>query len=134
MAGGKLIEISFEGGGKFIATLLTKEAPKTCEAILKKLPIEETVYQAMTAGQELYFKGGFGVGFPIENAVKPKAGDVGYAVDQEWQNILIYYGDFITFPKYFTIFARITDNLEELLAVGRRVWTQGIEKVCVKEI
>ena len=134
MATEKRIEISFERGGKFIATLLPKEAPKTCEAILKKLPIEETVYQAMTAGQELYLKGGLGVGFPIENAVKPKAGDVGYAVDQEWQNILIYYGDFITFPKYFTIFARITDNLEELLAVGRRVWTQGIEKVCVKEI
>ena len=69
-----------------------------------------------------------------KNAVKPKAGDIGYAVDQEWQNVLIYYGDFITFPKYFNIFARVTENMEELLAVGRRVWTQGIEKVFIKEI
>jgi len=134
MAAEKRIEISFERGGKFIATLLTKEAPKTCDAILKKLPIEETVYHATTAGQELFFKGGLGVGFQIENAVKPKAGDIGYAVDQEWQNVLIYYGDFITFPKYFNIFARVTENMEELLAVGRRVWTQGIEKVFIKEI
>lgn len=134
MAGEKMIEISFERGGKFVAKLLTNEAPKTCEAILKKLPIEETAYHATTAGQELFFKGGLGIGFPVENAIKPKAGDIGYAVDQEWQNILIYYGDFITFPKYFNIFARVTENLDELLTVGRRVWLKGVEKVYVKEI
>ncbi len=85
MAGEKMIEITFERGGKFVAKCLTNEAPKTCEAILKKLPFEETVYHATTAGQELFFKGGLGIGFPIENAIKPKAGDIGYAVDQEWQ-------------------------------------------------
>jgi len=134
MGSEKMIEISFERGGRFVAKLLTNEAPKTCEAILKKLPIEETVCHATTSGQELFFKGGLGVGFPIENAVKPKAGDVGYAVDQEWQNVLIYYGDFISFPKYFNIFALVTENLDELMAVGKRVWSKGFEKVYVKEI
>ena len=130
----KRIEISFERGGKFVVTLLTDKAPKTCEAVLKKLPIEETIYQATTAGQELFFKGGLGAGFPIENAIKPAAGYVGYAADQEWQNLLIYYGDFIVFPKYFTIFGKVTENLPELLEVGRRVWLKGVEKVTVKAI
>ena len=129
MADRKVIEITFERGGKFLANILMSEAPKTCRAILEKLPIEETVAHATTAGQELFFKGGLGPAFPVENAVRPNAGDIGYAADQEWQNILVYYGDFICFPKYFNIFARISENLDELMEVGKRVWSKGFEKV-----
>lgn len=134
MVGEKMIEFSFERGGKFVAKMLPNKAPRTCEAILEKLPIEQTICHATTAGQELFFKGGFGAGFPVENLIKPKVGDIGYAADQEWQNILVYYGDFLCFPKYFNIFARISENLDELMEVGKRVWSKGFEKVYVKEL
>jgi hypothetical protein len=117
-----------------VAELLTDKAPKVCEAFLKKLPIGgQELCHAMTAGQELYFKGSLGP-VPEENAVKPRAGDIAYAEAPCYENVLIYYGDAIFFPKYFTIFARITENLDELMAVGKRVWSKGIEKVYVKEL
>jgi hypothetical protein len=66
--------------------------------------------------------------------VKPRAGDIAYTEIPEWENAMIYYGDFIVYPKYFTIFGHISENLDELMAAGKRVWSKGFEKLFVKAL
>jgi hypothetical protein len=128
----KKFEIEFSKGGKFTAMLLMEEAPKTCEAFLKKLPMEVKFRQARLAGEEFYFK--VDMNLELENQISPKWGDIAFNADPKWKAVCTYYGNSIRQSGLpFNLFARIiSGNLEELKKVGERVWLQGEETAQVK--
>ena len=129
----KKFEIEFEKGGKFVAVLLTHEAPKTCEVFLNVLPLEARVRQARFAGEEFFFQAEM-TGEP-ENQVPPKWGDIAFNPDVKWKAVCIYYGDNFRVKTPFNLFARIvSDNLDELKKVGERIWIEGEEMARVRLI
>jgi len=75
----KKIEIEFSKGGKFTAILLMNEAPKTCEAFLKALPMEVRFRQARFSGEEFFFK--TNIPCEPENQIPPKWGDISFNPD-----------------------------------------------------
>ena len=128
----KTFEIEFSKGGKFIAHLLMKEAPKTCEAFLGKMPVEVKFRQARFAGEEFYFQ--IDMNAELENQIAPKWGDIAFNADPKWKAVCIYYGNTIRQGgPPFNLFARIVPgDLENLKRVGERVWLQGEETAQVK--
>jgi hypothetical protein len=129
----KKCEIEFKKGGRFSVVLLFDEAPKTCEAFLKALPLEARFRQARFAGEEFYFQTEMS-GEP-ENQVPPKWGDIAFNPDVKWKAVCIYYGDNFRVKTPFNLFARIiSDNLDELKKVGERVWVEGEETAYVRVV
>lgn len=127
----KRFEIEFAKGGIFTAVLLPEEAPKTCEAFLKALPLDARFRQARYAGEEFYFQPGMSC--DPENQRMPKWGDIAFNPDPKWRAVCIYYGDHLRTGTPFNLFARIiSNNLEELRKVGERVWVQGEEAAHAK--
>ena len=128
----KKVEIEFSKGGKFTATLLMKEAPKTCEAFLQALPMEVRFRQARFAGEEFFFQANMNV--ELENQIAPAWGDISFNADPKWKAVCVYYGNNVkkTGAPY-NLFARVVSgNLEELKKVGERVWIQGEEVAHIK--
>jgi hypothetical protein len=129
----KKFEIEFEKGGKFVAVLLTNEAPKTCEMFLKALPLEARVRQARFAGEEFFFQTEM-IGNP-ENQVPPEWGEIAFNPDIHWKAVCVYYGSNFRVKTPFNLFARIvSDNLDELKKVGERIWIEGEETARVRLI
>lgn len=127
----KKFELKFSKGGKFTAVLLENEAPKTCEAFLKTLPMEVRFRQARYAGEEFFFR--TDINCEQENQVHPKWGDISFNSDPAWKAVCIYYGNNLRIKTPFNLFARVVSgNLEELKKVGERVWVQGEETAHVK--
>ena len=50
----KKIEIEFEKGGVFIASLLEDKAPKTCKVVWDNLPLDGKVGHAIFSGKMMY--------------------------------------------------------------------------------
>lgn len=128
----KNFEIQFSKGGIYTAVLLLREAPKTCEAFMKALPMDVHFRQARFAGEEFYFQTSMST--EPENQIPPKWGDISFNSDPKWKAVCIYYGNTIkqSGPP-FNLFARIVSgNLEELKKVGERVWLQGEEVAHIK--
>lgn len=122
----KRFEIEFAKGGKFTAVLLTEEAPKTCGAFLKVLPLDGHFRQARFSGEEFYIQSDMSC--DPENQRTPKWGDIAFNVDPKWRAICLYYGDHLRIGTPFNLFARIiSNNLEELRKAGERVWLEGEE-------
>jgi hypothetical protein len=123
----KKFEIEFSKGGKFTAVLLMNEAPKTCAAFLKALPLEARFRQARFAGEEFFFQADMTP--EAENQIPPKWGDISFNADPKWKAVCIYYGNNVkSSGAPFNLFARvISGNLEALKKVGERVWLQGEE-------
>jgi hypothetical protein len=128
----KRFVIEFSKGGKFTAELLMKEAPKTCEAFLKALPMEVRLRQARFAGEEFYFPANMSA--ELENQISPAWGDISFNADPKWKAVCIYYGSNVKKSGLpYNLFARVVSgNLEELKKVGERVWVQGEETAQIK--
>ena len=139
------IEIKFEKGGIFTANLLENEAPKTCHTIWSRLPLTLEFYNSIVSGQAI-------VTLPKDLTVEPEnqmtlgvplgtlaflVRDVPKLVPDE---IYIVYGLFVsrglTVNNYqpVNIFAQITENIEELKIVGKRILMKGAEKVTLSKI
>ena len=130
------VEVQFERGGSFVIELLEDEAPKTCEGILKALPVHNSeARHARFGGQEFYTHLRVGEAGP-ENQVKRARGDVAFNPDPDWCALIIYYGDSLAEPRpgghYFNKVGRITSGLEELEAVGERIWLKGAENLSLR--
>jgi hypothetical protein len=128
----KKFVIEFSKGGKFTAVLLMTEAPKTCEAFLKALPLEVKLRQARFAGEEFYFQANLSA--ELENQISPTWGDISFNADPKWKAVCIYYGNNVKKTGLpYNLFARVVSgNLEELKKVGERVWIQGEEVARIK--
>ncbi len=144
------IEIEFEKGGKFVATLLEDKAPKTCEAVWDALPLENKIQHAMYSGEGIFF---FTPTIKFEELENPMVmgllpGDI--AFNTHWnhklhlpptsipQEIVIIYGGCLPQDHCGWIpcnyFAKIVEgNLSELKNIGKRIREQGMEKVTVRK-
>ena len=141
---GKTMKLEFEKGGVFNAELLEDGAPKTCETIWKRLPLEFEFYHSIVSGQAL-------VTLPRDLTVEPEnqmvvgipSGAICFLVRDPPRlvpdEIYIAYGIFIsrglTLNNYqpVNVFAQVKQNLDELRAVGQRVLKKGAEKVAFKK-
>ena len=129
----KQIQIEFEKGGKFVATLLENEAPHSSEALWKHLPTEGTAAQARYGGEEFFFKADLQI--EKENAkTKFSAGDVCFNPDPKWNAVIIYYGNNISVSTPYNHVAKISDGLDELHAIGERIWLKGAEKIHLRAL
>lgn len=128
----KMLAIEFERGGCLKAKLLDEEAPRTCEAVWRALPLKAKVIQARFAGEEMYFK--TEIKAIPENETDPKVGDIAFNPNPQWRTICLYYGDNIRSKNPFNLFARILDDKEKLKEIGERVWLMGTEMVRVRPL
>ena len=141
----KKIEIEFEKGGKFIATMLEEEAPRTSNAIWNALPREVFVWNAMWSGHVTV--GNFNIDFDVNENPKRilQPGDLAFEhrfmpagpANNPWpRELKIVYGprnlmvSHSGYPIVANHFAKITEgDLGELAKIGARIWKKGGEKV-----
>ena len=116
------------------ATLLEKEAPKACNAIWNRLPIEADVHCAKVAGEEVFFMVPFVLN-PERGGELLEAGSIAYFPPA--QSICIYYWSRAVRARQATVFAKITENLEGIVEEFKKVrYKQGdkilIQRACVQ--
>jgi hypothetical protein len=135
------LKIEFQKGGVFYARLLEKEAPKTCETLLKRLPFEYRFQQSIVSGHAV-------VAIPPDLTVEPEnqrtigipAGGLSFLVQDPARNVpdevYIAYGpyfisrcSYIEMQQPVNVFAQIDENLDELRKIGSRVLLEGAEIV-----
>ncbi len=142
------IEIVFEKGGRFVAELFEKEAPKNCEALWKALPLEGEAIHAAYAGQAVWFVVIDYIPLSDVHEENQKVlgnlpGTIGIEAYPPETNLhrtelVIVYG-----PNFYprTPFAgekpvnrigMIKGNLDELLEIGKNIREYGKQKVTVK--
>lgn len=130
-------EIEIQIGDTVVgATLLEKEAPKTCEAIWSILPFENEAHPAKIAGVEIYFMAAPRILLEeMENPVKVHdvpPGTVSYYPTRPY--IQMFLGELVgTWNLYVNAFARVTENLEGARQAAVRAWTRSGEKVIVRK-
>jgi hypothetical protein len=134
------INLEFERGGRFPAVLLEDEAPKTCAVIKARLPFTYRFHQSIVSGQALVTLPP-DLTMPRENqrvaGIPP--GALSFLVRDEPvlvpDEIYIAYGIFISrgltvdAKQPVNVFGQITENLDELRTIGRRVLMEGAEHV-----
>ncbi len=108
------------GGVEAWAEFYEDLAPKTCDAVWNALPIQYGhVLHARFSGEEIFF--------PAPRVLYEKEnekfdcvpGDVSYFADAP--GICIYYGKLHVITPG-SVFARVTENWEELYRVAKQVW------------
>jgi hypothetical protein len=140
------IVLEFERGGVVLAELLTEEAPKTCEAVLKALPVKNRVVHAMWAGEEIFFDG-FPLSEPLlfeneTNDVEP--GSIACISSHATRrfrkesitSFCIFYGK--SRPRKsvdqtvdVNVFAKMKDA-KAITEIARRIKYEGAEEICIK--
>jgi hypothetical protein len=142
------IALDFERGGTVTATLLTKEAPRTCAAVLDALPFEHETKHAMWAGEEIFFDG-----FPVKEQLTyenetntitdPILAVVSNAASKSFRNKLevsfcIFYGE--SRPRKgvdetvdANVFATV-DDAEATAAICKRFRITGAEKLTIRAV
>jgi hypothetical protein len=129
-----------------VAELLSREAPRTCEAIWRALPLEGDLIHAMWSGPETYF--------PIDPAIRaapehqtqhPLPGEIGYyslpggqivGWPSDFAEIAFFYGrgsrpSMPTGPVSMNVFARIVENLEGFSRVCARIHLEGVKRLAI---
>jgi hypothetical protein len=128
------------GGQGFKARLLESEAPETCRAFLARLPIEGKVIHARWSGESVWFPmDSVGIEAPAENQTcHPSRGDLLYypgGVSEK--ELLIPYGSAIFSSKVGLLqgnhFACVTEGLEKLSEMGRKVLWEGAQKIRIEK-
>lgn len=119
-----------------VATLLEKEAPKTCDAIWNVLPFESEAHHAKIAGTELYFMAVPRIVIEeMENPVKVhdvSPGTVSYYPARPY--IQVFLGELVQIWNVdVNVFARITENLDGARMAIRRAWVKPGEQVMVRK-
>jgi hypothetical protein len=120
----------------FSATVLEERAPKTCKAVLDLLPLKGDVFHATWSGDMLFFKNPeIPAKLEPENqTVYPSRGDVG--INSTLKEIQIIYGQAQLRARFGpapdSLFARITENLNELEKIGKRIHREGAKKITVR--
>jgi len=135
------IKIEFERGGCFTAQLLREEAPRTCEAILDRLPFAYTFHQSVVSGQAmLALLPDLTVPRENQRTLGLPPGSLCFLVQNPPMNvpdeIYISYGPYFV-PRSFrvdaqepvNVFGQIEYGYDRLLAVGKRVLLEGAEEI-----
>lgn len=131
----KKLEIKIDGS-VFLATMLEDQAPKTCKAVLDLLPVEGEVFHATWSGDMLFLKcREIPAKLEPENqTIYPSRGDV--ALNSSLKEIQIVYGQAQLRARFGpapdNLFARITENLDGLQEVGKRIHREGAKRISIK--
>lgn len=143
----KKIEISFEKGGSFSATLFEDKAPESVKAIWNMLPIE---------GKPLHMRwAGRGLTLALPNLPKPYpprenqvsiVGEGYIMFRSDWTggyvptpSIILFYGPEIPrnpgdiYGVRLNWIGRIRENLDKLEETGERFYREGREKVVYRK-
>jgi hypothetical protein len=124
---------------RFEARLLEAEAPKTCAAFLTHLPIEGKVIHARWSGESVWFPmDAVGIEVPAENQTcHPSRGDLlYYPGGLSEKELLIPYGSAIFSSKVGLLqgnhFAVVTEDLDKLPEIGKKVLWEGAQKIRIE--
>jgi hypothetical protein len=135
------IRIEFEKGGVFTAVLLEDQAPKTCTAILSRLPLTYRFHQSIVSGQAIVtLPSDLTVEEENQRTVGVPAGSLCFLVKDPPRNvpdeIYISYGPYfvsrcstIDFQQPVNVFGLIESGQDELLDIGKRILMEGAEYV-----
>jgi len=133
------IELMFKKENiRAIATLLEREAPKTCEAFLYSLPIEQEAVHASWSGEcVLIVPAGVRMvdKLPLENeTIFVAPGEI--ALYPKGDELLLFYGRgqpcWRTGPTVVSVFAKVTENLEEFANQCRKMIKEGSKTLIIK--
>lgn len=124
------------GDLRFVARLQTAEAPLTCTAFLAILPFEDRLIQTRWSGESAWIPmGDRDLGIPVENATgHPKPGQILlYPRAISETEILFPYGVTAFASKFGPLagnhFLTLTEGMENLPEIGRRVLYQGAQPI-----
>lgn len=128
------------GGIPFAAELLEEEAPETCRAFLRALPIRGRVIQARWSGEAAWLPmDEWGIEVPPENHTShPSRGDLLYypgGISEK--EMLIPYGSAFFGSKVGQLrgnhFATIVEGADGLLEMGDKVLFEGAQEIVIEE-
>jgi hypothetical protein len=129
----KIGELSFK------AELLEAEAPKTCSALLSRMPIDGRVIHARWSGESVWFPmDSIGIDVPPENQTShPSRGDLlYYAGGISEKELLITYGSAIFSSKVGQLqgnhFASIVTGLDKLAEMGKKTLWEGAQPIRIE--
>ena len=128
------------GGIPFAAELLEEEAPETCRAFLRALPIRGRVIQARWSGEAAWLPmDEWGIEVPLENHTShPSRGDlIYYPGGISKKEMLIPYGSAFFGSKVGQLrgnhFATIVEGADGLREMGDKVLFEGAQEIVIEE-
>jgi len=128
------------GGIPFAAELLEEEAPETCSAFLRALPIRGRVIQARWSGEAAWLPmDEWGIEVPLENQTShPSRGDLLYypgGISEK--EMLIPYGSAFFGSKVGQLrgnhFATIVEGADGLREMWDKVLFEGAQEIVIEE-
>ncbi len=128
-------------GEQFSGILHPEKAPKTVGALLKLLPYQTRVIHARFSGEAMWtpLPTDFPVDVPLENQTSyPSKGELlyypGFVSEKE---VLIPYGAAVFSSRVGQLpgnhFATITDNLDKLAEMGKKVLWEGAKNITFRK-
>ena len=144
----KMIEIEFEKGGRFVAELFEKEAPKNCEAVWNALPIEGEAIHSALCGQMVWM---VTKSIPLEAVHEENQlvlgnlpGTIGIEAYRAETNLNRTELVFVYGPRFYmrdpfhgevplNRIGMIKENLDKLLQIGTSIREYGKQKVTIKK-
>lgn len=126
----KYIVLKSGKSGPIRFELYKKEAPRTCEAFVKSLPIKTRAVHAKISGEEIWMPEGPRLKVPQENAtVRLKIGELGYAAFLKRSDIshgiALVYGK-VNLWDCVNVFAGVVKrDVEKLKKLAREIKMKG---------
>ena len=135
------IEITIDGQ-RFVADLLTDEAPKTCDAFLKCLPIQTDMYHSAWSGDSIWFMltpDKAPITPPHENAsIYGARGEIMWHATEKYHEFQLVHGcaqfRWKEGPLVSNIFARIGGDLKAFDQLSRRIQKEGGKTVRIQAV
>jgi hypothetical protein len=131
----KKLEIKIDNS-VFSAVMLEEQAPKTCKAVLNLLPLEGEIFHATWSGDMLFLKHHeIPAKLEPENqTIYPSRGDIG--LNSNLKEIQIIYGQAQLRARFGpapdNIFARISEDMEGLAEIGKKIHREGAKKIAIR--
>ena len=137
------LTITFEDGKNVPVSLLTDEAPVTCNRVANQLPINNEVQHSRWSGREINTTLSIDTEIPRENqTAHTNQGDVVYwrdwvmSVERTVEALAIYYGPEFTRgpqgPLRVNRFGRVPqEHWDTLVATGERIWLCETETISI---
>ena len=117
--------------------LYTNDAPVTCDAFVKILPIDVTLIHARTSGEEIWTPDGPALQIGLENAtINIESGEIGIAPVHPRNKIskclVISYGQAKLFDCANIFGHVLKEDESSLKELGNKIWTEGKQTVKLK--
>jgi len=133
----KTLSLTTSAGVQIKFKLYIADAPVTCEALAKLLPLEVTLLHARTSGEEIWTPDGPELQIGLENAtVNIESGEIGIAPVHPRNKIskclVISYGQAKLFDCANIFGQVLKEDESKLTELGNKIWTEGKQTVTLK--